>query len=122
MHISVITTSYNYENYIKETIDSVINQTYKNWEMIIVDDGSKDNSLEVINSYCMKDKRIHLFTHENNVNKGIIETIKLGIDKAGGEWLVLLESDDTIAPDYLDKKVKFIEENKHLKFKLNKII
>ena len=49
--VSIITASYNYENYIKETIESVINQTYTNWELIIIDDGSTDNSVEVIKSY-----------------------------------------------------------------------
>jgi glycosyltransferase involved in cell wall biosynthesis len=66
--ISVITVSYNYENYIKETIESVINQTFQDWEMIIVDDGSKNNSVEVIKSYCEKDNRIKFFQHEHGVN------------------------------------------------------
>lgn len=92
--ISIITASYNYENYIKETIESVLNQTYTNWELIIVDDGSKDNSVEVIKSYCEKDSRIKLFQHEGGVNKGLAETIKLGISKAQGEWIAFLESDD----------------------------
>ena len=58
MKISIITTSYNYEEYIKETIESVISQTFQDWEMVIVDDGSKDNSVEVIKSYMEKDSRI----------------------------------------------------------------
>ena len=111
MHFSIITTSYNYENYIKETIESVISQTYPNWEMIIIDDGSKDNSIEVIEEYCKKDSRIKLFTHPNNQNKGLIETVKLGINKAQNDWLVFLESDDTITPNYLEKKLEIIKQN-----------
>ncbi|MBO5737713.1 glycosyltransferase family 2 protein [bacterium] len=119
--ISVITASYNYENYIKETIESVINQTFQDWEMIIVDDGSKNNSVEVIKSYCEKDNRIKFFQHEHGVNKGLAETIKLGIEKSTGDWIVFLESDDTIVPDYLETKLKIIEENQDVKFIFNDI-
>ena len=80
--VTFITASYNYAKYIKETIESVINQTVQDWEMIIVDDGSTDNSVEVIKSYCEKDNRIKLYQHENGVNKGLAETIKLGIKLA----------------------------------------
>ena len=121
MHFSIITTSYNYENYIKETIESVISQTYPNWEMIIVDDGSKDNSIEVIKEYCKKDSRIKLFTHSNNQNRGLIETVKLGINKAQNDWLVFLESDDTIAPNYLEKKLEAIKQNSDISFIFNDV-
>lgn len=62
MKVSVVTASYNYQDYIKESIQSVLNQTYKDWELIIVDDCSTDNSVQVINSY--KDDRIKLFVNE----------------------------------------------------------
>jgi len=114
--ISIITASYNYEDYIKETIESVINQTYTNWEMIIVDDGSKDNSVEVIKSYCEKDSRIKLFQHEGGINKGLAETVKLGISKARGEWIAFLESDDKFMPECLEEKVEIIKENPNIKF------
>lgn len=77
MTISIITASYNYEKYIKDTIESVLSQTYSDWEMIIVDDGSKDKSRDIIKEYCEKDSRIKLYTHEKNVNKGLAETIQL---------------------------------------------
>ncbi len=108
--VSVVCASYNYENYIKETIESVINQTYSSWEMIIVDDGSKDNSVEVIKSYSKKDDRIKLFTHENNQNKGLIETLKKGIKEASGNWIVFLESDDKIEKNYLEEKNEIIKK------------
>lgn len=114
--VSIITASYNYENYIKETIESVINQTYTNWELIIIDDGSTDNSVEVIKSYCKKDKRIKLFQHEGEINKGLAETVKLGISKAKGEWIAFLESDDKFMPEYLEEKVKIINRNSNVKF------
>ena len=105
MKISVVTASYNYAEYIEETIQSVLNQTYNDWEMIIVDDGSSDNSIEIIQEYIEQDGRIKLFTHENNANKGLKETLLLGIQKAQGDWIVFLESDDMLREDYLEKKV-----------------
>lgn len=113
MKISVVTASYNYQEYIKQTIQSVLDQTYQDWEMIIVDDGSIDNSIEVIRSYCEKDSRIKLFTHENKQNKGLAETVKLGIEKAQGEWIVFLESDDLINPDYMSKKLEVIKQHRN---------
>ena len=100
MKISVITASYNYEQYIGETIESVLNQTYTEWEMIIVDDCSTDGSVEVIKSYT--DSRIKLI--QNPENKGLKETLITGIAQASGEWIAFLESDDLWTSDYLEKK------------------
>lgn len=110
MKISIITASYNYANYIAETIQSVLNQTYQDWEMLIIDDGSTDNSIEVIQKYCEKDSRIKLYTHENNTNKGLKQTLLLGISKAQSDWIVFLESDDLIKEDYLEKKVAIAQK------------
>ena len=106
MKISIVTTSYNYEQLIKETIESVLNQTYTNWEMIIVDDCSSDNSVNTIKSY--KDERIKLFVNEKNL--GLKKTVKKGIEKAQGDWIIFLESDDTITPDYIQKKIKIAQK------------
>ena len=119
--ISIITASYNYEEYIGETIESVINQTFEDWEMIIVDDGSSDNSLEVIKKYCEKDSRIKLFQHENGANKGLCETVKLGIKKAQAEWIVFLESDDTLTPDYLEAKLDVAKNYPEVEFIFNDV-
>ena len=121
MKISIITTSYNYEEYIKETIESVLSQTYTNWEMIIVDDGSKDNSINIIKEYCQKDKRIKLYQHENGENKGIVESVKLGVKKSTTDWIVFLESDDTICPEYLETKLKIIDKHPDVKFIFNDV-
>ena len=59
--VSIITPSYNSEKFISETIKSVLNQTYKNWEMLIIDDASKDKSIQIINTFCKQDSRIKLF-------------------------------------------------------------
>ncbi len=119
--ISIITASYNYQDYIKDTIDSVLAQTYPNWELIIVDDGSTDDSVNVIKSYCEKDSRIKLFQHENGINKGLAETVKLGIEKSSSDWIVFLESDDTITPDYLEEKIQVIQENPDVEFIFNAV-
>lgn len=112
MKISVITASYNYAQYIAEAINSVINQTYQDWELIIVDDGSSDNSVEIIKSYCEKDGRIKLFQHEGGQNKGLKETLLLGISHATGDWIAFLESDDIFIPENLQKKIEIIENAK----------
>ena len=62
--VSIITPLYNSEKYIEETIESVLNQAYKNWEMLIVDDCSKDNGVKIVNEYVLKDKRIKLFRNK----------------------------------------------------------
>lgn len=121
MTISIITASYNYEKYIKDTIESVLAQTYSDWEMIIVDDGSKDKSRDIIKEYCEKDSRIKLYTHEKNVNKGLAETIQLGLTKASGDWVVFLESDDTITHDYISEKLKVVDEYPDIKFIFNDV-
>lgn len=113
--ISVITASYNYENYIKETIESVLNQTYNNWELIIADDGSSDNSVEIIKEYCKKDSRIKLFSHPDNQNLGLKDTLLLGLEKAQGEWVAFLESDDVFKPNALEEKIKIAQENADVK-------
>lgn len=107
MKISIVTASYNYQDYIKETIQSVLDQTYKDWEFIIVDDCSTDNSVEVIKSY--KDDRIKLFVNEKNL--GLKETLKFGIKQASGDWVAILESDDILKQDYLEKKYEVIKRN-----------
>lgn len=121
MKISVITASYNYAQYIEEAIDSVINQSYQNWELIVVDDGSSDNSVEIIKKYEQKDSRIKLFQHENAQNKGLKETLLLGISCASGDWIAFLESDDFFAPDNLAQKVKIAQEFPDAKLIFNKV-
>lgn len=108
---SIIVASYNYEDYIKATLDSISEQTYKNFEVIVVDDGSKDNSLEVIKNYCEKYPNFYLYTHENNENRGLKDSILLGLSKAKGEYIAFCESDDYWAPEKLEDVYKSICEN-----------
>lgn len=119
--VTIITASYNYAKYIGETIESVINQTYSDWEMLVIDDGSKDNSVEVINEYTKKDLRVKLLTHPNNENRGLIETLKYGISQAQGEYIAFLESDDYISNNYIEKKLEIFSKDKSIGLVYNKI-
>ena len=103
--ISVIITSYNYSQYIKDAIQSVIDQTYNDWELIIIDDCSKDNSVDIIKTF--NDKRIKLIINKQNL--GLTKSIKRGIEKASGNWIAFLESDDFWAKNYLEEKIKIIK-------------
>lgn len=101
--ISVITASYNYENYISDAIKSVLAQTFSDWELIIVDDASSDNSVDIIKQF-LGDNRIKLIC--NDTNKGLAETLKTGLKHSTGEWIAFLESDDMLTPDCLEKRLQ----------------
>lgn len=109
MLISVIMASYNYEKFLAEAINSVIAQSFSDWELIIVDDGSSDNSIKLIEKFCAQDERIKLVIHENHENKGLIETLKLGVSKAQGDWVAFLESDDMWEENCLQTRVESIQ-------------
>ncbi|MBT4166181.1 glycosyltransferase [archaeon] len=113
--ISIILPSYNYAWCIKETIDSVLNQDYENWELVIVDDGSQDNSPKILQNYQKKHpKKIKLFFHSNMENKGMTESYKLGIKNSTGKYLAFIESDDIWYPNYLSSKIKIFKENREV--------
>lgn len=92
--LSIIIPSYNHEKYISESIQSVISQTYQNWELIIVDDGSKDNSVNIIKKYT--NERIHLIEQKN---QGAHNAINRGLLEAKGDYLAILNSDDVYEPN-----------------------
>jgi len=119
--ISIITASYNYADFITEAINSVISQTYSNWELIIIDDGSKDNSVEVAEGFCKKDERIKFFRHPGGVNKGLKETILFGLQKCEGEYIAFLESDDAWTEKHLAEKAKIIEKYPRAKVIFNDV-
>ena len=108
--VSIIVTSYNYDKYISETLNSLINQTYKNIEIIVMDDGSSDNSINIIKNYQKQDPRIKLITHPNNENKGLAFSVKTAIENASGEYIAFCESDDYFKLDHVEKKIKYINK------------
>lgn len=121
MFISIIIASYNYEKYISQAIQSVINQTYKNWELIIVDDGSSDNSISVIEEFVNKDKRIKFYQHSDKKNHGLVETLKLALIKSSGEWIAFLESDDVWMEDCLEKRVEVLKNYQNVGLIFNNV-
>lgn len=108
--VSIITASYNYAETIGEAIDSVLLQDFSDWELIVVDDGSRDQSVEIIKSYCNRDDRIKLLFHQGNVNRGLRETIKLGVAAAKGKYIAFLESDDRWEVENLSRKTAVLEK------------
>lgn len=105
--ISVIIPVYNVEKYIRKAIKSVIEQTYRNLEIILVDDGSTDNSGLVCDEYTDIDKRIHVI---HKVNGGIVSARKAGIEIATGDYAINLDPDDWIERDAYENVVKIIED------------
>ena len=108
--VSIIMPSYNTAKYIADSINSVINQTYKNWELIIVDDCSNDNTDEIVSEF-LKDKRIKYFKNEKNSGAAISRNKALR--EAKGRWIAFLDSDDLWVPEKLEKQIKFMEENNY---------
>ncbi len=111
---SVIMPVYDGAAYLKEAVESVLHQTFDSWELIIVDDGSEDNSYEIADTFRKEDRRIHLLQHENGSNKGVSASRNLGIQQAKGEWIALLDADDRWFTDKLQKQAKIIEKNGQL--------
>jgi len=107
--ISVLMTSYNYVVYIEKAIQSVLTQTFGDLELLVIDDGSQDGSLELAQSFAKKDPRVRVIRHSDGGNHGLPETLKLGIANAGGEWIAFLESDDIWEPECLEKRLKRLQ-------------
>lgn len=108
--VSIITPSYNTAKFISKTIESVQAQTYKNWEMIIVDDCSTDNTDEVICKY-LSDNRIKYIKNEKN--SGAAVSRNKALREAKGKWIAFLDSDDLWSPEKLEKQIKFMKENEY---------
>lgn len=107
--ISVIMGIYNCADTLKESIDSIIGQTYNDWELIMCNDASTDNTLEVAQEYAMKDNRIKVI--ENKFNKGLAYSLNRCLQFAKGEYIARHDGDDICLPERFEKQIKFIEEN-----------
>lgn len=106
--VSVIIPVYNVSNYIEKCIQSVVHQTYKNIEIIIIDDGTPDDSIEKIRNYIKSDNRIKFFAKQNG---GLSDARNFGMSKASGKYIYFLDSDDYIAKDTLETLVKSAEHH-----------
>lgn len=104
--VTIITTTYNFKSYIRETIDSVLSQTFTDWEMIIIDDFSTDNTMDIVKEYVKKDKRIHLINHHKNWGIAKCDmSHNQALKHAHGKYIALLDGDDLWPKDKLEVQV-----------------
>ena len=106
--VSIIVPMYNAEKFIGKTIESVLAQTYQNWEMLIMNDVSTDNSLAIVSLYAKKDERIKIVNTEKNV--GVVKGRNFLIDLASGKYIAFLDADDYWHNEKLEKQIKFMKE------------
>ena len=107
--VSIITPTYNSEEFISETITSIINQTYTNWELLITDDCSSDDTLKIIDFFQKKDNRIKLLRLDTNQGAGVARNNSIKDSK--GKFIAFCDSDDQWKPDKLEKQIHFIKAN-----------
>ncbi len=109
--VSIITPAYNSSKTIGETIESVISQTYLNWEMLIVDDCSTDNTVEIVRKYAETNKNIKLICLNKNSGSAIARNV--AIKQANGRYIALLDSDDVWKPEKLKRQLSFMQRNNY---------
>jgi glycosyltransferase involved in cell wall biosynthesis len=110
---SVIVPTYNQAGYLPEALESLLRQSNGNWEAVVVNDGSTDNTGDVVNSYILKDSRIRVI---NKTNGGVASALNEGIKKARGQWICWLSSDDMFEPDKLEIHAQAIKDNPDIRF------
>lgn len=108
--ISAIMSVYNGEAYLKEAIDSVINQTFVDWELIIINDCSTDSTEDILSAFAEKDKRIKVYTNE--VNMKLPASLNRAISLCSGKYIARMDADDICLPDRFEKQYRFMEDNK----------
>jgi glycosyltransferase involved in cell wall biosynthesis len=109
--VTVFTPNYNKSKFLEETIESVLQQTYGNFEYIIIDDCSTDDSWDIINKYAFKDDRIKIYRNDENMK--IVKTRNKGfqLSSNNAKYFAILDSDDVSTPNRLENQIKFLEEN-----------
>lgn len=110
--VSIITPMYNSERYIEYTIESVLKQTYTDWEMLIIDDCSTDKSADIAKSYAKKDSRIKYIRVKEN--RGVSHARNIGLKEAEGQFIAFLDSDDIWNNKKLQKQVEFMKDNNYI--------
>ncbi|URZ06307.1 glycosyltransferase [Clostridium felsineum] len=109
--VSILMPTYNSEDYLEESIESILNQTYRDFEFIIINDGSNDNSLDIINNYADKDDRIVVVSRKN---KGLVYSLNEGIALSKGEYIARMDSDDISIYNRIEKQVDILDNNKNV--------
>lgn len=107
--VSIIMPVYNAEKYLAEAIRSILNQTYRFFEFIIIDDGSTDDSLKILNQFAEHDSRFQIIKLESN--KGVVHVLNLGLDRAKGKYIARMDADDVSLPNRMAMQVKYLEAN-----------
>ncbi len=107
--VSILMPCYNSAAFLHKAIDSILNQTYRNFEFIIIDDGSNDQTPFIIENYAQQDSRIKYY--RNEVNRKLIYTLNRGVQLAGGEYILRMDADDISHPERLEKQLNFMLEN-----------
>lgn len=110
--VSIVMPVYNGELYIKETLDSLLNQTFKDFELLIVNDASTDSTLEILNDYVLKDSRIKIL--DNEFQKGIVGGLNTAIKNSSGEYIARADADDIHKKDRLALQVEFLDKHKNV--------
>lgn len=110
--VSIIMPMYNAGKFLSKSIESVLEQTYQNWELLLIDDGSNDDSIDIALAFMEKDSRIFLLKNEQNM--GIAKTRNKGIEASKGQYIAFLDSDDLWLPNKLEVQIKWMEEKKLL--------
>lgn len=114
--VSIIIPVFNQEKYLAETLNSVVNQTYSNWECVLVNDGSKDDSVAVINKYVSRDNRFHFIDSEN---KGVSNARNSALKQVKGDYILFLDGDDLIHPEKIQLAISNFEKNSDLSIVFN---
>lgn len=113
-HVSIIMPAYNSERYMTEAIDSVISQSYKDWDLTVIDDGSSDRTFETASEFAQEDNRITV--QRNSVNRGVVYSRNRGIQAARGPWIAFLDSDDVWKQERLTDQFELVREQNGASF------
>lgn len=108
--VSIVMPAYNAQDYIQEAIQSVLQQTYTEWELLVIDDASSDRTAEIVNQLVRKDRRVHYI--KNKANIGAAESRNRGVELAKGQWIAFLDSDDCWHPDKLKRQLDLAEKHR----------
>lgn len=108
-NVSVIMSVYNGESYLAETLESISNQIYQDWELIVINDCSTDSTAQILSDYALKDPRIRVFTNETNLR--LPASLNKAISFCSGKYIARMDADDICLPDRLEKQFRFMEEN-----------
>lgn len=106
--VSILIPAFNAEAFIRQCLDSIIGQTYRNLQIVVIDDGSKDSTLEICKSYAQKDARLEVF-HQDN--KGVSSTRNNLLKKVSGDWVLFVDADDWIEPDMVEFLISKVSKN-----------